>query len=155
MNMSKWTRVLLGAGLISLPAVARADDTAEPQPVMTALNATTLSGYIDTSAVWKFGTGDANMPGRTYDGPDVQDGFNLNVVSLTLDKPPGDSPWGAGYHVQMLMGPGAAPTKQRLPFGFRRFMYIVQSRSAKTVERIKSNLPMFFSSCAGSLLLTK
>jgi hypothetical protein len=43
-----------------------------------------------------------------YDGPDTQDGFNLNVVSLTLDKPLDESEWAAGYHVQMLMGPGAA-----------------------------------------------
>jgi hypothetical protein len=108
MNMSKWTKVLMSAGLISLPAIAQADEAPQPMPVLTALSATTLSGYIDTSAVWKFGTGNANMPGRVYDGPDVQDGFNLNVVSLTLDKPLGDSPWAAGYHIQMLMGPGAA-----------------------------------------------
>jgi hypothetical protein len=107
MNMSKWTKVLLSAGLISLPAMVHAEE-APPTPVLTALSATTLSGYIDTSAVWKFGTGNANMPGRVYDGSDVQDGFNLNVVSLTLDKPLDDSPWAAGYHVQMLMGPGAA-----------------------------------------------
>ncbi len=112
MNMSKWTRVLLSAGIVSLPAAMRADDAtnapAPPQPtVLTALSSTTLSGYVDTSAVWKLGTGNANMPGRVYDGPDVQDGFNLNVVSLTLNKPLDDSPWAAGYNVQMLMGPGA------------------------------------------------
>jgi hypothetical protein len=108
MNMSKWTQVLLSAGLISLPAVARAEEAPEPSSVLTSLSSTTLSGYVDTTAVWKFGTGNANMPGRVYDGPDVQDGFNLNVVSLTLDKPLDDSEWAAGYHVQMLMGPGAA-----------------------------------------------
>jgi hypothetical protein len=63
---------------------------------------------VDTTAVWKFGTGDANMPGRVYDGSDVQDGFNLNVVSLTLDKPLDTNAWSAGYHIQMLMGPGAS-----------------------------------------------
>src|SRR5438477_632629 len=109
MKMSKWTRMLLSAGLISLPAVVQAaDPPATPNTVLTALSATTLSGYVDTTAVWKFGTGDANMPGRVYDGPDAQDGFNLNVVSLTLDKPLDESPWAAGYHVQMLMGPYAA-----------------------------------------------
>jgi hypothetical protein len=75
---------------------------------LTALSSTTLSGYVDTTAVWKFGTGNANMPGRVYDGSSVQDGFNLNVVSLTLNKPLDDSQWAAGYNVQMLMGPGAA-----------------------------------------------
>lgn len=105
--MSKWTGVLLSAGLISIPAVMRAEEAPQPNTVLTSLSSTTLSGYIDTSAVWKFGTGDANMPGRVYDGADVQDGFNLNVVSLTLDKPLSDSQWAAGYHIQMLMGPGA------------------------------------------------
>jgi hypothetical protein len=101
--------MLLSAGVVSLPAVMLADDQ-PPQPatVLTALSSTTLSGYVDTTAIWKIGTGDANMPGRVYDGPDVQDGFNLNVVSLTLDKPLDKSDWSAGYHVQMLMGPGAA-----------------------------------------------
>jgi len=106
MNMSKWTKVLLSAGLLSFPAMARANDG--PSTVKTALDATTLSGYVDTTAVWKFGTGNANMPGRVYDGADVQDGFNLNVVSLVLDKPLDEDDWAAGFHVQMLMGPGAA-----------------------------------------------
>src|SRR3954469_5253934 len=107
MKISKWTRMLLSAGLVSLPAVVLADDAPAPSTVLTALSSTTLSGYVDTSAVWKFGSGNANMPGRTYDGADTQDGFNLNVVSLTLDKAPDESAWSAGYHVQMLMGPGA------------------------------------------------
>lgn len=109
MKISKWTKMLLSAGLVSLPAVMFADDAPAPAPatVLTALSSTTLSGYVDTTAVWKLGTGDANMPGRVYDGSDVQDGFNLNVVSLTLDKPLDTSAWSAGYHVQMLMGPGA------------------------------------------------
>jgi hypothetical protein len=107
MKISKWTKMLLSAGLVSIPAVMLADDAPAPSTVLTALSSTTLSGYVDTTAVWKFGTGDANMPGRVYDGPDVQDGFNLNVVSLTLDKPLDKDGWSAGYHVQMLMGPGA------------------------------------------------
>jgi hypothetical protein len=107
MKISKWTKMLLSAGIVSLPAVMLADDAPAPSTVLTSLSSTTLSGYVDTTAVWKFGTGDANMPGRVYDGPDVQDGFNLNVVSLTLDKPLDKDDWSAGYHVQMLMGPGA------------------------------------------------
>jgi hypothetical protein len=100
--------MLLSAGVVSIPAVVLAQDAPPaPSTILTALSSTTLSGYVDTTAVWKFGTGNANMPGRTYDGADVQDGFNLNVVSLTLDKAPDASAWSAGYHVQMLMGPGA------------------------------------------------
>ena len=65
MKISKWTKMLLSAGVVSLPAVMLADDQPAPQPatVLTALSSTTLSGYVDTTAVWKFGTGDANMPG--------------------------------------------------------------------------------------------
>jgi hypothetical protein len=105
MKISKWTQVLLGAGLISVPALAQAQAT---NAILTSLSATTLSGYVDTTATWTFGTGNANMPGRTYDGPDTQDGFSLNVVSITLDKPLDESDWAAGYHVQTLMGPEAS-----------------------------------------------
>jgi len=105
MNISKWTQVLLGVGLISVPALAHAQAT---NAILTSLSSTTLSGYVDTTATWTFGTGNANMPGRTYDGADTQDGFNMNVVSLTLDKPLDESEWAAGYHVQTLMGPGAS-----------------------------------------------
>lgn len=104
--MNKWTQVLVGVGLISIPAVASADE--KLNMVQTALSSTTLSGYIDTTAIWKFGTGNGNMPGRVYDGTDVQDGFNLNVVSLTLNKPLDETEWAAGYNVQLLFGPGAA-----------------------------------------------
>jgi len=106
MKINKWTQMLLGVGLISIPAVACAEE--KQTFVQTALSSTTLSGYIDTTADWSFGTGNANLPGRVYDGPDTQDGFNLNVVSLTLAKALDETEWAAGYNVQMLFGPGAA-----------------------------------------------
>jgi hypothetical protein len=105
MKINKWTSTLVGAGLITVPALAFADEALKP--VLTSLSTTTLSGYVDTSATWKFGTGNANMPGRVYDGADTQDGFNLNVVSLTLNKPLDESQWSSGYNVQLLFGPGA------------------------------------------------
>jgi hypothetical protein len=114
MNINKWTKVLLGAGLISVPALAQAE---EPTPVLSSLSATTLSGYIDTSAVWKVGTGNAHMPGRVYDGADSQDGFNLNVVSLSLTKPLDEGEWSAGYNVQMLFGPYATKRGTRSLIG--------------------------------------
>ncbi len=106
MNINKWTLGLLTLGAASLPGVVRAEEAS--QHILTALSSTTLSGYVDTSATWKFGTGNTPMPGRVYDGPDTQDGFNLNVVSLTLDKPLDEAEWSSGYHVQMLLGPGAS-----------------------------------------------
>ena len=41
---------------------------------MTALSATTISGYVDTSAVWNPGTGNANPAPYAFNGG-KQDGF--------------------------------------------------------------------------------
>lgn len=107
MKINKWTQVLLGVGLVSIPAVTHAEEQVQLSSLRTELTSTTISGYVDTTATWKFGTGNANMPGRTYDAADTQDGFNLNVVSITFAKPLDESEWAAGYTVQTLMGPGA------------------------------------------------
>lgn len=106
MNTSFWAPVLLAAGVVSLPAVLHAEE--KPTSVLTALSATTLSGYVDTSAQWNIGTGDANVPNYAFGGPTKADGFNLNVVKLALEKPleAADS-WGAGYKVDLLFGPDA------------------------------------------------
>ncbi|MGC3957320.1 MAG: outer membrane beta-barrel protein [Verrucomicrobiota bacterium] len=106
MKINKWTQVLLGAGLVSIPAVTHAEE--QLSQLRTELTSTTISGYVDTTATWKFGSGNANMPGRVYDGTDTQDGFNLNVVSITFAKPLDESEWAAGYNVQTLFGPGAS-----------------------------------------------
>ena len=88
MKFNKWTVGLAAGGVVSLASVVQADEAQKPMSqVMTAVSSTTLSGYVDTSAIWKVGTGDANLPGRQYDGPTKLDGFNLNVVGLTLEKP--------------------------------------------------------------------
>jgi len=58
MKMNKWTLGLAALGLVSLtPGLRAADTAAGPMPVTTALSATTISGYVDTSAVWNPGTG--------------------------------------------------------------------------------------------------
>jgi hypothetical protein len=79
---------------------------------MTALSSTTISGYVDTSAVWRMGNntsqtgaGGANLVPGTLGNK--ADGFNLNVVKLTLEKPLDESEWAAGYKVDMLFGPDA------------------------------------------------
>ena len=73
-----------------------------------ALSSTTLSGYVDTSAQWNIGKGDANAPAYGFGGAGKADGFNLNVVDLNLEKDPdaADS-WGAGYRAELWMGPDA------------------------------------------------
>lgn len=104
MKINKWTVGLAAAGVVSLASVAQADEAKEN--VMSAVSGTTISGYVSTSAIWKFGTGDT-LVGRAYDGTAKQDGFNLDVVNLTIAKPLGDDEWSAGYTAELLFGPDA------------------------------------------------
>jgi amidase len=72
MKFNAWTLGLLSAGLVSLPAVTHAEE--KPSSVLTALSATTLSGYVDTSAQWNFGTGNARLPDYKFGGGDKAKG---------------------------------------------------------------------------------
>jgi hypothetical protein len=106
MKLNAWTLGLIGAGLVSLPAVTSAEE--KPSSVLTALSSTTLSGYVDTSAQWNMGTGNANVPAYAFGGPSKADGFNLNVVRLLLEKPvEAADVWGAGYKADLFLGPDA------------------------------------------------
>jgi hypothetical protein len=105
MKLEKWTAVLAGAGLVSLASAAMAEE--QPSAVMTALASTTLSGYVDTSAQWNFGTGNANPAPFKFNTPSKADGFNLDVVQLRIEKPLDESEWAAGYRVDLWFGPDA------------------------------------------------
>src|SRR6267142_1777744 len=96
MKFNKWTVGLAAVGLVSLASAARAEE--KGNMVQTALASTTISGYVDTSMQWNFGTGNDRLPDYKFGGSSKADGFNLNVVQLTIEKPiePADS-WGAGY----------------------------------------------------------
>jgi len=108
MKYNKWTLCLAASGVVSLGSVIQAEEAQKQMSqVMTAVAATTLSGYVDTSAIWKFGTGNASLPGRAFDGVGKLDGFNLNVVEIQLEKPLSEEQWAAGYKVQLLLGPDA------------------------------------------------
>jgi hypothetical protein len=104
MKFNKWTHGLAAMGVISLASAAQAEEALHP--VMTTLQSTTISGYVDTSAIWQFGNGNM-LPGRSFDGGDKSDGFNLNVVKLQLEKPLDESQWSAGYRVGLMFGPDA------------------------------------------------
>src|SRR5687767_5815231 len=112
MKFNQWTLALASVGIVSMGSVAHAE---EQSSVMTALSSTTLSGYVDTSVSWWTGTqrkdgGRPNLglPGRTFDGADKQDGFNLHAVKLVLEKPLGDATsWSAGYKADLVFGPDA------------------------------------------------
>src|SRR5579872_4120399 len=109
------TLALAGAGAVTLASSVRAQDIKMPANLQTAISATTISGYEDTSAVWNPGTGNANGPGYAFGGGfgspsgTKADGFNLNVVKLVIEHDPDPSDgWGAGYKVDLLFGPDAA-----------------------------------------------
>lgn len=104
MKINKWTMGLAAVGLVSLASVAKAEETLTP--LMTAVSSTIISGYVDVSAVWNPGTGNAVVPPFSFNSG-KQDGFNLNVVNLTLEKPLDEGQWSAGYKVELLFGPDA------------------------------------------------
>ncbi|MBM3882294.1 MAG: hypothetical protein FJ387_21665 [Verrucomicrobia bacterium] len=104
MKFNQWTLGLAAVGVISLPSMTLAEEA--QHPVMTALQSTTISGYVDTSAIWQFGSGNI-VPGRSFDSMTKQDGFNLNVVKLQIEKPLDEGQWSAGYSVGLLFGPDA------------------------------------------------
>ncbi len=113
-TLKPWSVVLVAAGLISLESALQADEAPPMHPLETALSATTLSGYVDTSAIWMLGNGN-KLYGRSFDqgsnatipGQNKQDGFNLDVVSLVVEHPPGEGDWSAGYRVELMLGPDA------------------------------------------------
>ena len=104
-KVNKWTLGLAAVGLVSLPSVVQAEE--KPNQLLTALSSTMISGYVDTSAHWTMGSGNNNPPGYAYNLPSKQDGFNLNVVDITIEKPLDEGTWSAGYKVELWFGPNA------------------------------------------------
>jgi hypothetical protein len=112
MKFNKWTVALAAIGVVSLASAARADEQPTTMnAVHTALSSTTLSGYVDTAAQWNLGTD--QIPGGAAHTPFYSfaknDGFSLNAIDIALDKPEDESPWAAGYHVELMAGPDAQP----------------------------------------------
>src|ERR1035437_2444761 len=110
MKYNTWTLALIGAGVVSLPAIVSAEEHSTTNYLQTALSTTTISGYVDTSMQWNPGTGNQNLPAYTPNGKPggtKADGFNFNVVALTLSKPAGEEAWSAGYNATLLFGPDA------------------------------------------------
>src|ERR1017187_5331442 len=118
MKMNTRTLGLAAVGLVSLTPGLRAADTG-PTPVpVTALPATTISGYVDTSAVWNPGTGNANPAPFAFNAG-KQDGFNLDAVDIKIAHPQDETGWSAGYVAELSYGPdpiaidaGAYPIRQ-------------------------------------------
>jgi len=113
MKVEKWTLGLAAAGLVTLapavlaqtPAPAPAPAPA-PIPMLTTLSATTISGYVDTSAVWNPGTGNANPAPYAFNAG-KQDGFNLDAVDVKIAHPQEETGWSAGYVAELSYGSDA------------------------------------------------
>lgn len=106
MKMNKWTVGLAALGVVSLASAVRAEE--KMNAVQTTLSATTLSGYVDTSAQLNLGPGAAqNVPGYAFNNAAYANGFNLDVVGLTIEKLATEGDWAAGYKVDLWMGPYA------------------------------------------------
>jgi hypothetical protein len=117
MKINQWTLGLAAVGVVSLASAVKADE-AKMNSIQTALSSTTISGYVDTSINWNSIADGKNFtvpaPGGTIPNPAAipfsdhkADGFNLNVVKLSLEKAMDESEWAAGYKLDLLFGPNA------------------------------------------------
>ena len=120
MKFNKWTVGLAAVGVVSLASAARADE--KMNALQTALSNTTISGYVSASFNWAIAGGayntDKGYYGESGNYPvspagyipfqsGKQDGFNLDVVKLSISKPQDESPWASGYQIDLLFGPDA------------------------------------------------
>lgn len=115
MKFNKWTIGLAAVGVVSFASAAKAEES-HGNALMTAVSSTMISGYVDTAihfnpgplstAAYSFGGhGVGGVPFATPLSKD--DGFNLNVVDLKIEKPLDESEWAAGYKVELWLGPDA------------------------------------------------
>ena len=102
--MKNQSRTLLTLGIISLASVVKAEE-ARMNTLQTALSSTTISGYVNTSVNWN--TIDNGFVAPIPFTSNKEDGFNLNVFKLSLEKAMDESEWAAGYKVDLLFGPDA------------------------------------------------
>jgi len=100
MKINKWTLGLAAVGLVSFASVTQAEEATST--LMTALSSTSISGYVDTSAQWNLGSG-AGSPGYAF-AAGKNDGFNINSVLVTLEKPLEEGEWSAGYKASLMWG---------------------------------------------------
>jgi len=61
---------------------------------------------VNTSVQWNWGSPNSVAPAYAFSAGKA-DGFNLNVVKLTLEKPLDEGDWAAGYKVDLIFGPDA------------------------------------------------
>jgi hypothetical protein len=111
MKFNKWTLGLAAVGAVSMASAVRADDAPKLSPVQTALSSTIISGYVSASANWTMSPSDGLVPDSPAGNIPLQsgkaNGFNLDVVKLSISKAEDESPWASGYEADLLFGPDA------------------------------------------------
>jgi hypothetical protein len=111
MKFNQWTLGLAAVGAVSMASVVRADE-AKLSAVQTALSDTIISGYVSASANVALDPNGAtyanSVASRIPMQAGKQDGFSLDVVKLSIAKAQDESPWAAGYQVDLLFGPDAS-----------------------------------------------
>jgi hypothetical protein len=110
MNMNKWTKGLAALGVVSLASAVNAEEAMNV--VQTTLSATTISGYVNSSAWWNPNTAGSSGVAPVYPAIPLsagkQDGFNLDSVKIGLEKALDPTVnWGAGYKVDLIYGADA------------------------------------------------
>ena len=108
MKFNKWTVALAAVGVVSLASAVRADE--HLSQVQTALSNTTISGYVSSSFNWAVSPGNyQNSPAGyiPYQGKTKENGFNLDVIKLSIAKPQDESQYASGYQIDLLFGPDA------------------------------------------------
>ena len=104
MKINQWTLGLAAVGVVSLASAVNAEE-GKMNSLQTALSSTPISGYVNTSINWN-SIDNCLSPAIPFStGKD--DGFNLNVVKLSLEKAMDESEWASGYKVDLLFGPDA------------------------------------------------
>jgi len=107
MKFNKWTLGLAAVGVVSLTSAARADES-KPSALQTALSNTTISGYVSASANVGLTQNYSSSPAASIPFQSgKENGFNLDVVKLSISKPEDATPWASGYQVDLLFGPDA------------------------------------------------
>jgi hypothetical protein len=117
MKFNKWTLGLAAVGAVSMASAVRADEAPKLSQLNTALSNTTISGVVDVGA--QYNTGNVHA-GTDFTPPGyvgTTDGFSLNQVIISLDKPIDETPWASGYHVDLnygqdTVGAGYGPIRQ-------------------------------------------
>jgi len=119
MKFNKWTLGLAAVGVVSLATAARADES-KPSALQTALSNTTISGYVSASANVGLTDKYSSSPaaGIPFEPLSKENGFNLDVVKLSISKPEDATPWASGYQVDLLFGPDSVGYNDSANAGF-------------------------------------